>query len=144
MPIIPRLAGAGYCQQISPLVLAGTGWMDNTELGFSVAANAITVAARVDSNPILVAGFNDFMVIAELSGAWNLSFSHCDPTTNAILFTASVAAAIPGPGLQLRTFGAFSAAAAGAAHVWWVLRVGLQGNVADRTLTSIRMWCGTR
>lgn len=144
MPIIPRLAGAAYCQQIQPLVLAGTGWMDNTELGFSVAANAITLAVRVDSNPILVAGFNSFMVIAELSGAWNLSYSHCDPSTNVVLFTVLVAAAIPGPGLQLRTFGAFSAAAAGAAQVWYVLRVGLQGNAADRTLTSIRMWTGTR
>jgi hypothetical protein len=146
MPTIPRIAGAAYTQQISPLVLAGTGYLDNTELGFSTAANGITVGARVDSNPIMVAGFNGFMVIANLSGNYDITVSHCDPTTSAILTTHSLRVAVPGAAVLPTTFGAFSVGNVvnTVGMVWWVWRIGLQGNGADRTLTDIRVWCGTR
>jgi len=146
MPIIPRLAGGSYFCQAQPLVLAGSGWLDNTELGFSVAANAITVAGRIDSNPILVAGFNSFMVIATLSGNYDISVSHCNPTTNAILTTHSLRVAVAGAPAVPTTFGAFSVGNVvnTVGMVWFVWRLGLQGNAADRTLTDIRVWCGTR
>lgn len=146
MPIIPRMAGAGYCQQISPLVLAGTGWLDNTELGFSLAANAIISAGRTDSNPIMAAGFNSFMVIANLSGAYDITVSHCDPTTSAILTTHSLRVAVPGAAALPTMFGAFATGSTvnTTGHVWWVWRIGLQGNAANRTLSDIRVWCGTR
>ena len=146
MPTIPRLGNAAYSQQCQPLVLAGTGYLDNTELGFSTAAGAITAAAPVDSNAILVAGFNSFMVIANLSGAYDISVSHCDPTTDVILTTHSLRVAVPGAAALPTTFGAFSVGNVVnvSGHVWYVWRLRLQGNGADRTLTNIRVWCGTR
>ncbi len=147
MPIIPRLAGGAFFQQIQPLFLAGTAYLDNTELGFPTGANAITLAARVDSNPILVAGFNSFMVIATLSGNYDISVSHCDPTTNAILVNVPLRTAVPGAPAIPTAFGAFSVGnltTATQGQVWMVWRLGLQGNAANRTLTDIRVWCGTR
>lgn len=146
MPNIPQLAGAAYFQQISPLMLAGLGYMTNAELGFPTAANGITSAARVDSNPILAAGLNSFMVIANLSGNYNILVSHCDPTTNVILTTHSLRVAVPGPAAVPTTFGAFSQGnvVVTTGMVWMVWKLGLQGNGADRTLTDIRVWCGTR
>jgi hypothetical protein len=148
MPISPRLAGAGYPYIARPLVLAGTGYLDNAELGFSTAANAITAAVPVNSNAILVSGFNGFMVVADLSGNYNISLIHCDPTTDAVLTTLALRAAVPGAGsATLPTqFGAFSVGsiASTVSNVFMVIRLQLQGNGADRTLTAIRMWCGTR
>jgi len=148
VPTIPRLAGGSYFTQIKPLFLAGTGYLDNAELGFSTAAGGITTAAPVDSNAILVAGFNSFMVIADLSGAYNILVSHCDPTTDVILTTHSLRVAVPGTGSTTTPtqFGAFAVGSVvnTTGHVWMVWRLRLQGNAADRTLTTIRVWCGTR
>jgi len=147
MANLPRPAGGGIFQRMQPLVLAGTGWLDNTELGFPLGAGAITSAARIDSNPILVAGLNSFMVMSQLDGAYNVLFSHCDPFTDAILTTHSIVNALGGGVLNITTIGAFSTNTAltnTTGHVFYVIRLALQGNGANRTLTSIRLWLGTR
>lgn len=148
MPISPRLAGAGYPTIQQPLFLAATAYLDNTELGFPTGAGAITAAAFVSSNPILVSGWNEFMVIANLSGNYNIDFQHCDPTNDTALVAVAVRNAVPGAASATipTNFGAFSVgtAASSVAHVFMVIRLRLQGSGADRTLTDIRMWCGTR
>jgi len=148
VPISPRLAGGAYVCQAQPLFLAGAAYLDNLELGFPTGANAIPAApANVASNAILVSGFNSFMFIADLSGAYDIFVSHCDPTTDAALTTEQVRAGVPGTGSTTAptTMGAFSSGPGyGLGHVWMVIRVVLRGNGAARTLTTIRMWCGTR
>jgi len=149
MPLEPRHAGNSLFQLMQPLVLAGTAWVDNTELGFSTAAGAIPeqLAGRADSNPILVAGFNSFMVMVQLDGAFNLLFLHCDPFSDVLLTIHQIVTAAAGGVLQIITFGAFSTNGIPTnttGHVFHTIRLGLQGNGAARTLVSIRMWIGTR
>ena len=147
MPSLPRCAGAGLFQRMQPLTMAGTGFLDNTELGFPVGAGAITVAARVDSNAILVAGLNGFMIVVQLTGAFDVFVSHCDPFTDAIITTHQIANALAGGINQVLTIGAFGTTTAvtnTTGHVWHTMRLGLQGDVANQTLTSIRLWLGTR
>lgn len=147
MANLPRPAGAGLFQRMPPLVMAATGFVDNSELAFPIGANAITVAARVDSSPILVAGLNSFMVMVQCNGSFTLSFSHCNPLTDAILTTHTMQAGLAGGVLQLVTIGAFSTNTATTnttGHVFHTMRLGLQGVAADRTLTSILMFLGTR
>jgi hypothetical protein len=143
------MAGAGFFSIAQPLFLAGTGYADNAELGFPTGANAIPVApAFVASNAILVSGFNAFMVVADLSGTYNLIVDHCDPTTDVAIVTAGSRAGIPGTGSTTTPtmFGAFSSGFSGntTGNVFMVIKINLQGNGAARTLTSIRLWCGTR
>ncbi len=148
MPISPRMAGGGFFDIAQPLFLAGTGWVDNLELGFPTGANAIPASpATVSSNALLVSGLNSFMFLANLSGDYNILVSHCDPTTDVALITQQVRAGIPGAASTTNptTMGAFSSGPGyGLGHVWMVIRVVLSGSGAARTLTDIRMWCGTR
>lgn len=144
MPNLPLCAGAAAFQRVAPLSMAGAGFAGNTELGFPTGAGAITSAARVDSNPILVAGLNSFLFSVECTNLFNVFYSHCNPLTDAILRTFTL---IMGTvGLNVLTLGAFETdpATFTTGNVFHTIRLGLQGDGANETLVSARLWLGMR
>lgn len=125
MPSRPRIPGAAIFQATLPMQLIGVGWMDNDEMGFP---EEISDTARVDSNPLLVAGFNAFTFFCEPQAGPNLEVfvSHCDPTTGVVLTTELLDTVTFGGG-QVIEFGAFAnlLPSTNASEVWYVIRLGL-------------------
>jgi len=156
MPTTPRLPGAGLLPCYPPLVPAGLGFFSEADLGWPPLTMVPPAPARLDSPPLLVAGFNSFnlwiFVISFTGpgiGGVDVSVSHCDPTTNAILVTQAVGNAQPLIAAIIY-FGAFASVSGAVTlgNAWNVIRVGLSGVDGDYGVTGSAnekgLLCGTR
>lgn len=132
-------------------LLAGTAFLD-TPLFTPALPYAIGIGGNADTDPIMVAGFNAFMVMATVTsggGTFDIGYNIIDPHTSAtILATRSLKVGqAAGPALQF-FFGAFTTPAANvvdtSADVFDIISLHFHANVAAQTVTVLRLWCGVR
>jgi hypothetical protein len=136
------IASTGLVSKRKPLRLAGVGWVTNAELQLPATIGLFVVY----SNPIMVAGFNSFMLFIEVAvDGVDLSVAHCDPRSLQTLQSngfGSVAPATP----TMVPFGAFEVTvpADTSAMDWYVIRIGLASIGVEATLVNVALFAGMR
>ena len=132
-------------------LLAGTSFLD-TPLFTPALPYVIGIGGNQDTDPIPVAGFNAFMVMATVTsggGTFDIGYNIIDPHTAAtVLVTRSLKAAQAAGTNLLFFFGAFTTPAGNvvdtSADVFAVISLHFHANVATQTVTALRLWCGVR
>ncbi len=132
-------------------LLAGTSFLD-TPLFTPALPYVIGIAGNQDTDPIMVAGFNAFMVMVTVTsggGTFDIAYNIHDPHSIAtILATRSLKAAQAAAPALLFFFGAFTTPAANvvdtSADVFAVISLHFHANAAAQTVTTLRLWGGTR
>lgn len=132
-------------------LLAGTGFID-TPVFTPALPYVIGIGGNQDTDPIIVAGFNAFMVLLTVTsggGTFDIGYNIIDPRTPAtVLATRSLKAAQAAGGSLLFFFGAFTTPAANvvdtSADVFDIISLHFHANVAAQTVTVLRLWCGVR
>jgi hypothetical protein len=140
-----KIPGAGLsCRRLKPFMLAGAGWMDNLDLELPTTIGAFLVL----SNPILVAGFNSFMLVMEVAVSVVIcAVWHCDPQSYAPLGDALTIGSVNAGVADAMAFGAFSPAAGEdtAGMDWYVIRIAaLANSPPDATLVYAQLFGGRR
>jgi hypothetical protein len=130
-----------------------TGFFDGAlgQMGITLPL-AMGIAATVDSDPLWVAGFDNFMLIETFTagGGTSVSFQYVilDPRTLAPLAVRTIQAGVVAGTNLVQTFGASSQTAAVATRgdAWIVFRLRLvtSGAGAGITVTYMSLWCGVR
>jgi hypothetical protein len=107
---IPNPAIPGYSSvNNASLFLSGAAFLKDADL--MPVPQVIAAAGNFTTDPILVAGYNSFMVsilVGAGPGTLTMQYFHCDPTTQALLFSTQVAAGLNPAVTTNTTFGAFS------------------------------------
>lgn len=143
---LPRRSAPGYLTVGANQAVIATGWYTaadmNLPLGVLVAGNTNT------SDPLLVAGFDSFMIFANYAGGGGTTtweYNLLDPQTQALLITRTISAATA-PGVLILTFGAQSATAPAATRgdIFHLIQLRVTANAANQTYTDIQLMCGVR
>lgn len=126
----------------------GIGYALNTELGFAAPPFVVTAGTSVDSDPILVAGYNNFMLLLNISnagGSVTASYVIDDPPTQAQIVARQIAAGLPA-GISISSFGAYGTAVSVTfrGDVFHTITLRIAAVTSNQTINDVRLWAGVR
>jgi hypothetical protein len=128
MPVSPQQPTMGLINSYAPLDGCGVALFNGIDLGFPNDTVIPDAPARVKSNPLLVAGYHQFLFCfcAQSTGGTQgtLDVIICDPTTDAELVSeaqGTFAYAVNGTAVY---FGAFTQSLT-ASRSWYVIKIAL-------------------
>lgn len=136
----------------NPQNLIGGGYMPNDSFGFPATPFVVAALASATSDPILVAGWDSFMLIVDFTtgggGTSDFRYQILDPETQALIIERTIAVGVAGPAVTLMTFGASSTTAPAATRgdTWFLMALRFTAAAAGfpATYNSVRLWCGVR
>jgi hypothetical protein len=150
-PIKPQIesiaqgSGGAFNQLLAGVAFIDTQWTP-------ALPYAITAGNSQDTDPILVSGFNAFMVMVTVTsggGTFDIAYNINDPSNlTSILTSRSLKAAQAAGNNLLFFFGAFSTPAGNvvdtSADCFVAISLHFHANAATQTVTSLRLWAGVR
>lgn len=147
----------GLVNRYSPLKGSGLARFNDVDLGLTNGTVIPAAPGIVESNPLMVAGLNQFLLLAVVvsTGAanWQLVIEHCDPTTGVVVASEAPIAGLPFVFATLvpTEFGAnaFLLANPTSSRVYYVIRLGFQatGGAGGGVFSNARptqLYCATR